>query len=161
MPPFIIIDAGLEVREIPKIHVKEPNVEDHSIYFSDESLRIPLSLNGIFSSFPTRRTTTQDLIDGIPVLINPKGPTWNPYSNSYKQNEDSHLHWKGGVIDRQYHAKSLLNESYELFNIGSVIEMFCDVHMSRSSEFGKMESQLISHRLDESLHYNDQNEMPD
>ena len=74
------------------------------------------------------------------MLINPKGPTWNPYSNSYKQNEDSHLHWKGGVIDRQYHAKALLNESYELFNIGSVIEMFCDVHMYGPYEFGKMES---------------------
>ena len=82
IPPFIIREAGLEVREIPNIHVKEPTVEDHSIYFLDESHRIPLSLNGIFLSFPTRRPTTQDLIDGIPVLITPEGPTWNPHSNS-------------------------------------------------------------------------------
>ena len=67
-------EVGLKVREIPKIHAKEPTVEDHSIYFSDEYLRIPLSLNGIFSSFPTRRPTNQDLIDGIPVLITPEGP---------------------------------------------------------------------------------------
>ena len=57
---FIMREAGLEVQEIPKIHVKEPTVEEHSIYFLDESLRIPLSLNGISSSFPTRRPTTQD-----------------------------------------------------------------------------------------------------
>ena len=57
---FIMIKAGLEVRQIPKIHIKEPNVEDHSIYFSDEYLRITLSLNGIFSSFPTRRPINQD-----------------------------------------------------------------------------------------------------
>ena len=117
IPPFIMREAGLEVREIPKIHVKEPTVEEHSIYFSVESLRIPLSLNGIFSSFPTRRTTTQDLIDGIPVLITPEGPTWNPYSNSYKQNEDSHLDWKGEILDMQYHNKALLNESDNPLNI--------------------------------------------
>ena len=34
IPPFITREAGLEVREITKIHVKELNVEDHSIYFS-------------------------------------------------------------------------------------------------------------------------------
>ena len=91
IPPFITIEAGLEVREISKIHVKEPTVEDHSIYFSDESLRIPLTLNGIFSIFLTRISSNQDLIDGIPVLITPEDTTCNPHSNSYKQNEDSHL----------------------------------------------------------------------
>ena len=79
IPPFIMREAGLKFIEIPKIHVKERTVEDHSIYFLDESLRIPLSLNDIFSSFPTRRPTTQYLIDGIPVLITPEGPTWNPH----------------------------------------------------------------------------------
>ena len=63
IPPFIMREAGLEVREIPNIYVKEPTMEDHLIYFSDESFRIPLSLNGIFSCFQTRRPTTQDLID--------------------------------------------------------------------------------------------------
>ena len=121
MPQFIMREEGLEVRDTPKIHVKEPTVEYHSIYFSDECLRIPLILNGIFSSFPTRRPTTQDLIDGIPVLITPEGPTWNPYSNSYKQNDDSHLDWKWGILDRRYHNKALLNESYEPLNIESVI----------------------------------------
>ena len=104
-------------------------MEDHSIYFSDESLRIPLSLNGIFSSFPTRRSTTQDLIDVIPVLITPEGPTWNPHSNSYKHNEDSHIDWKWEILDRQYHNKALLNESDDPLNIESVIEMCCDIHM--------------------------------
>ena len=48
MPQFIMREEGLEVRDTPKIHVKEPTVEYHSIYFSDESLRITLTLNGIF-----------------------------------------------------------------------------------------------------------------
>ena len=33
--------------------------------------------------------------------------------------------------------------------------------MNGPYEFGKMESQLISNIVDEALHYNDQNEMPD
>ena len=63
---FIMIKAGLEVRQIPKIHIKEPTMEYHSIYFLD-------------SSFPTRRPTTKKFIDGIPVLITTEGPTWNPH----------------------------------------------------------------------------------
>ena len=77
IPPFIMREAGLEVREIPKIHGKEPTVKYHSIYFSYEYFRIPLTPNGIFSSFPTRKPTTQDVIDVIPVLITHEGSTWN------------------------------------------------------------------------------------
>ena len=136
-------------------------MEDHSIYFSDESLRIPLSLNGIFSSFPTIRPTTQDLVDGIPIWITPEGPTWNPNSIFYKNNKDLHLDWKGEILDRRYHNKALLNESYDPLDIEFFIAMCCDIHMTGPFEFGEMESQLISDRVDEALHYNDQNEMLD
>ena len=54
-----------------------------------------------------------------------------------------------------------MNESDDPLNIESVIGMCCGVHVTGPSEFGKMESQLISNRVDEALHYNDQNEMPD
>ena len=121
IPPFITRGVGLEEQEIPKIHIKEPTVEYHSIYFSDESLRINLSLNGIFSSFPTRRPTTKDLIDKIPVLITPEGTTWKPHSNLYKKNKDLHPDWKGEILDRQYHDISLLIESDDPLNIESVI----------------------------------------
>ena len=79
----------------------------------------------------------------------------------YTQNEDSHLDWKGDILDRQYHNKALQNESYDPLNIESVIAICCDVHMTGPYEFGKMESQLISNIVDEALHYNHQNEMPD
>ena len=112
---------------------------------------------GLETGTTTTTTTTQYLIDLIPVLITPEGPTWNPHSNSYKQNKDFHIDWKGEILDRLYHDKALLNESDDPLNIESVIEMCCDVQMSGPSEFGKMESQLISNIVDESLHYNDQN----
>ena len=49
IPPFIIQEAGIELNDVPKIHVKEPNIEDHSLYYKGEDIRIPLSLNGVSS----------------------------------------------------------------------------------------------------------------
>ena len=95
------------------------------------------------------------------MLITPEGPTWNPHSNLYKQNEDYHLDWKREILDGQYHNKAFLNESDDPLDIELVIAMCCDVHMNRLSEFCEMKLQLISDTVDESLYYNDQNEMPD
>ena len=49
MMSFIMREAGLDVNTKPKIHCKEPTVEDHSIYAEERDLMIPLKLNGIFS----------------------------------------------------------------------------------------------------------------
>jgi hypothetical protein len=43
-PPFLLREAGVDVDDIPKIHVKNPNVSHHSIYFDGTDLRIPLAL---------------------------------------------------------------------------------------------------------------------
>ena len=51
---FIMREAGLEVNVKPKIHCKEPTVEDHSIYAEEHDLRIPLKLDGTFLHFKTR-----------------------------------------------------------------------------------------------------------
>ena len=47
--PFIMEEVGVDVNAKPKIHCKEPTVEDHSIYAEERDLMIPLKLNGIFS----------------------------------------------------------------------------------------------------------------
>jgi hypothetical protein len=54
VPPFLLGEAGLKVNDIPKIHVKDPDVSHHSIYFDDADLRIHLGLWGVFSYFPSR-----------------------------------------------------------------------------------------------------------
>ncbi len=61
VPPFLLREAGLVVNDVAKIHVKDPDVTHHSVYFPDSELRIPLALWGIFSYFPTRRPTIQEL----------------------------------------------------------------------------------------------------
>ena len=51
VPPFILGEAGLIVNDTLKIHVKEPSVEDHTVFFPTYDVWIPLSLNGIYLAF--------------------------------------------------------------------------------------------------------------
>ena len=99
IPPFVIREACVEVSEVPKIHVHDPTVEDHSIYFTDQDLRIPLSLWGIFSYFPCRKPCEQDQLDDNILFLTPDGPEWNPHSDSYARNEEQFLDWRGDIIE--------------------------------------------------------------
>jgi hypothetical protein len=54
IPPFVMRETGIIVNDTPKIYLKDLTVEDHTILFDDSNFRIPLSLWGIFSYFPTR-----------------------------------------------------------------------------------------------------------
>ena len=60
IPPFIMREAGLIVKETPKIHLDSPTSDDHAIIIG-EHLRIPLYLSGTFSYFNTRKPTLEDL----------------------------------------------------------------------------------------------------
>ena len=67
IPPFILREAGLVVNDVPKIHTKrdELSVETHCIVANKEDngidLRIPIKLDGVFSYFPTRKLTEQEI----------------------------------------------------------------------------------------------------
>ena len=54
-------EAGIKVNEIPKIHLNDPDVEGHSIFFAETNFRIPLSLKGVFSYFPMSKPTVEVL----------------------------------------------------------------------------------------------------
>ena len=54
-------EAGIKLNKIPKIHLNNPDVEGHSIIFSETSFRIPLSLKGVFSYFPVPKPTVEVL----------------------------------------------------------------------------------------------------
>ena len=61
IPPFIMREAGIEINERPKIHSENPGVEDHSIYFADSDFRITLTLDGVFSGFPSSKPSESTL----------------------------------------------------------------------------------------------------
>ena len=93
IPSFILREAGLELQDVPKIHVKDPNVDYHSIYVSAINLKIPLLLHGIFSYFVTKIPTDSEIEDaGCDVFFfTPDSPSWDHHNDEYTENENSYL----------------------------------------------------------------------
>ena len=105
IPPFMLREMGVTVNDVPKIHKEDPTVEDHAITFAETGFRIPLSLWGIFSYFPTSKPIQDDLLNPNEVYILSPA-TWNPHSDAYSVNEESMLDWEGNMQpkkDRQHH----------------------------------------------------------
>ena len=96
IPPFMLREMGVTVNDVPKIHKDNPTVDDHAITFVEMGFRIPLSLWGIFSYFPTSKPTHDDLLNPNEVYILSPA-TWNPHSNAYSTNEESMLDWEGNM----------------------------------------------------------------
>jgi hypothetical protein len=96
VPPFVMRETGITVRETPKIHMEEPTEKDHALTFPETGFRIPLSLTGTFSFFPTTKPFVVELIDPeeVYVLI---PATWNPHLDVNAMNEESMLDWKGNL----------------------------------------------------------------
>jgi hypothetical protein len=114
IPPFLLREAGLIVNETPKIHVPDPDISDHSIYFEQAKLRIPLALWGIFSYFPTQRPTVKDLQSDYNevLLITPDGP-WNPNTDVYARNEENMLDHLGNITEPAHRPRILLDDIQE------------------------------------------------
>ena len=51
IPPFIMRELDSFVNDTAKIHLKNPTEEDHSLFFQEGNLRIPLQLHGVLSYF--------------------------------------------------------------------------------------------------------------
>ena len=104
IPPFMLREMGVTVNDVPKIHKEDPTVDDHAITFVETGFRIPLSLWGIFSYFPTSKPMHDDLLNPNEVYILSPA-TWNPHSDAYSANEESMLDWEGNMQpkkDRQH-----------------------------------------------------------
>ena len=101
VPPFVMREAGLTVNDTAKIHVEEPTVEDHSIYDEATKLRIPLKLDGVFSYFPTRALTSDEIENGKEledVFLSPDASVWDPYDETWALNEDALLDDRGDMV---------------------------------------------------------------
>ncbi len=96
VPPFMLREAGIQVNDTPKIQLSDPSEEDHALTFPETGFRIPLSLWGTFSHFPTSKPTMDDLTDAQEVyLLTPT--SWNPHSDVHAKNEESLLDWEGNM----------------------------------------------------------------
>ena len=109
LPPFMLMEAGIQINDVPKIHVTSPSEEHHAIIFQETNFRIPLTLHGTFSYFPTSKPTTQELEEPEDVyVLTPT--TWNPHSDAYVINEESMLDWEGNMKHERDHEKRVVLE---------------------------------------------------
>ena len=96
LPPFMLREAGVIVRDTPKIQLEDPSDNDHALTFPETGFRIPLSLWGVFSYFPTTKPTMDDLVEPDDVYV--LTPTrWNPHTDAYAKNEEATMDWEGNV----------------------------------------------------------------
>jgi hypothetical protein len=130
IPPFMIREAGIILHDTPKMQVEHPTVDDHSIYFPETKFRIPMSLWGVFSYFPTSKPTTQDMEESDQVyMLTPS--RWDPHQSAYAENEESILDWEGNVIDTKDRQHVLLSDIVE------------DTVMAASVQIGSIEITAI------------------
>ena len=109
IPPFLMEEAGLVVNTRPKIHTKRADLsnESHCIVSTEEengwNLRIPMKLDGIFSYFPTR-ALTQEEIDNVEhmksIFLTPDQSSWDPYDEEFAEAEDAFFDFRGELINR-------------------------------------------------------------
>jgi hypothetical protein len=109
IPPFILREAGIKVKDIPKIHVDDPDETDHSLYFPDDNIRIPLQLCGIFSFFHTRSPTLDEISHSEPIFLTPDSNNWNPYSDHFATNEESMIDWEGNMKSKKFRTPHTLD----------------------------------------------------
>jgi hypothetical protein len=107
--PFILREAGLQVKDTPKIHVDDPDNQDHAIVFPNDNLCIPLQLWGIFSFFHIRIPTNEEIMYKEPLFLTPDSDSWDPYLEHFAKNEDSMLDWEGNIQPKRKRKSHILD----------------------------------------------------
>ena len=141
VPPFILREAGVIINNVPKIHVQDPTENDHAIVFPDESLRIPLQLNGIFSYFHTRMPTSQEIDECTKIIITPDSTDWDPHNESYALNEESMLDWHGNMMESRYRKRYIIERPLQDADIAAVSIASFESHIDENiaKAFSSME----------------------
>ena len=117
IPPFLLRMAGLHVDETPKHQLASPTVDNHSIYDSETGMRIHLKLKGIFSYFPTRALTPDEIDnwDTFPIVfVTPDGDAWDPHTSHFADNEEAMLDTNGLIVEHGIRPPNILFSEAEL-----------------------------------------------
>ena len=76
-------------------------------------MKILLRLDGIFSYFPTRKLTAEE-IESCEYMrtvgLTPDGPEWDPYDSAYANQEDSRIDFRGDVIVPEPKRRKILDD---------------------------------------------------
>ena len=96
IPPFVMRLADIIIDECPKFLSKSPTIENHSVYFPEHGLRLPLQIYGIISYLPARTPTDEELDNPeMQLELTPDVPDWDPHSDTYQQQEEAMINFRG------------------------------------------------------------------
>ena len=85
IPSFAMIKALVDMKCVPKIQCRNPEKDDHSVYFKDENLRMHLRLHVVFSYFPSSKPSNKLLNYCTKIVLRtPDGP-WNLNSDAHSK----------------------------------------------------------------------------
>eukprot|EP00957_Ditylum_brightwellii_P162731 12392290-Ditylum_brightwellii.AAC.1 len=118
LPPFVLKEAGIRVNDTPRTHTVNPTVDDHTITFTGEGLRIPLDLWGVFSCFPTSKPSIEEVNTSKSVCILTSN-RWNPHSGKYANCEQNLIDWEGNVLCKIDEMKMILADIPDDEDMGS------------------------------------------
>ena len=94
---------GVLVNNVLKFLKDKPSNDDHAILIQDKKhglTRIPLSLRGIVSYFPTRKPTISEYEQcDLHLELTSEGPEWDPGSTIFEQQESLLLDSRGQLQD--------------------------------------------------------------
>ena len=122
MPPFILREAGLVLRDTPKIDCNVPSTEDHYFFDEETGLRIPFTLDGTFSVFKSCSLTIDEINnveDFVTAFLTPDSNKWYPYDKSYRHNEDSFVDHRLRMIPTSNYSKRTLVDDLECSAVGA------------------------------------------
>ena len=98
IPPFIMREKGFQVKDTPKIHIAEPDEDDHAIVFTGKKLRIPPQLWGVLSYLPSWRPMVEEL-KGAKEIYLLNRPQFNLHDEAYAENDLNIMDWQGKMIE--------------------------------------------------------------
>ena len=113
IPPFILREAGLTVDYTAMIHLNEPYIDDHAIFFPNSDLSIRLHLHGTLYCFSTRMPTPDEIRDPVSqvVVITPERVSCNPQCTSYQLNKEMHIDYYGHLTQPHHRNPNMIKDT--------------------------------------------------
>ena len=87
IPPFIIREAGLVVKDTKKVHAMDPSMDNHSTYFPNFDISITLFIHGVLSYFLTYNPPLAMIEGTYDIYPMTTGGRWNPVSYECTKSE--------------------------------------------------------------------------
>ena len=135
VPPMMLRLAGLNVDKYPKFLARNPTEENYSIFFPGFNLRFLLMIEGIISYIPTRRRTSNELVENeVNYLIMTSNlPNWNSHSSIFRDQKHGIVDYKGIIKKDKIYGRNL--EKKLLNSIATIIEQPTIDNASDSTQF--------------------------